>query len=701
MPTDAPTKVGADHLRRDAFLYVRQSSLRQVFENTESTKRQYALRERAVALGWPIERVHVIDTDLGQSGAQAVERDGFQYLVSQVAMGKVGVVLGLEVSRLARNSADWHRLLELAAMTRTLIVDEDGLYDPSHFNDRLLLGLKGTMSEAELHVLKSRLQGGILNKARRGELEMPLPIGLVYAGDARIALDPDRQVQDTVRLLFDTFRETGSACAVVRRMRGQKIGFPRRVRRGIGKGELLWSPIDHSRVLQILHNPRYAGAFAYGRSRTAYNAKLKAVQLHVKQEDWQVLIRDAHAGYIDWEEFERNQKLLAGNAHGFSTGLRGQLPRQGCALLQGRVLCGRCGARMRVHYEPRAGALEPYYVCNEAVVRSAGKQCQWVRGSPVDAAISDLLVQTVAPTAIEVALAVQQEIAQRVEQASALRSAQLERARYEAELARRRYIKVDPDNRLVAGALEADWNARLRQLDALQQAHEQRQAQDLALLDESAQQRIRALAQDFPRVWNDEHTSAVERKRMLALLLEDVTLVVDEQINIHVRWRGGRTQSLEAARPRPMSVIRKTPDHVVQLIDELLESGSNRQVALKLNELGHCNWRGEAFTAKKVELVRNSYGLKSRYERLRERGMLTGEEVGKLLGVCATTIHQLGRQKILTRHLYGNNHRCLYEPPGGATLAKGAGNRYGGRPPRLVPPPAPSTSAPLAEQGAS
>lgn len=701
MPTDAITKVNADHLRRDAFLYVRQSSLRQVFENTESTKRQYALRERAVALGWPIERVHVIDSDLGQSGAQAVDRDGFQYLVSQVAMGKVGVVLGLEVSRLARNSADWHRLLELAAMTRTLIVDEDGLYDPSHFNDRLLLGLKGTMSEAELHVLKSRLQGGILNKARRGELEMPLPIGLVYAGDARIALDPDRQVQDTVRLLFDTFRETGSACAVVRRMRGQKIGFPRRVRRGIGKGELLWSPIDHSRVLQILHNPRYAGAFAYGRSRTAYNAKLKAVQLHVKQEDWQVLIRDAHVGYIDWEEFERNQKVLAGNARGFSAGLRGQLPRHGCALLQGRVLCGRCGARMRVHYEPRGGALEAYYVCNEAVVRSGGKQCQWVRGSAVDVAISDLLVQTVAPTAIEVALAVQQEIAQRVEQAAAMQAAQLERARYEAELARRRYIKVDPDNRLVAGALEGDWNARLRQLDALQQEHEQRQAQDRALLDDLAQQRIRALAQDFPRVWNDEHTGAVERKRMLALLLEDVTLVVDEHINIHVRWRGGRTQSLVAARPRPMSVIRKTPAHVVQLIDELLESGSCRQVALKLNELGHCNWRGEVFTAKKVELVRGTYGLKSRYERLRERGMLTGEEVGRLLGVCATTIHQLGRQKILTRHLYGNNHRCLYEPPGEVTLVKGAGSRYGGRPPRLTPQPATSTSAPLAEQGAS
>jgi DNA invertase Pin-like site-specific DNA recombinase len=677
-------KVRADHLRRDAFLYVRQSSLRQVFENTESTKRQYALRDRAVALGWPIERVHVIDSDLGISGAQSQDRDGFQHLVTEVAIGHAGIVLGLEVSRLARNNADWHRLIELAALSHTLILDEDGIYDPAHFNDRLLLGLKGTMSEAELHILKSRLQGGILNKARRGELEMPLPIGLVYAAEARVALDPDRQIQDTVRLLFDTFRETGSACAVVRRLRGQKILFPRRIRRGIGKGDVLWDTIDHSRVLQILHNPRYAGAFAYGRSRTAYNAKLKPVQLRVQRSDWQVLIPDAHEGYISWAEYERNQAVLKHNASGFSPGLRGRMPRHGSALLQGRLLCGRCGARMRVHYEPLDGRLRPYYVCNEAVVRHAGKHCQWVRGASVDEAISALLLQTVAPAAIEVALAVQQEIAQRVEQAAALRQAQLQRARYEAELARRRYLKVDPENRLVADALEADWNARLRQLDALQREHERQHETDRSLLDEPARQRIVALTADFPRVWNDERTGAIERKRMLGLLIEDVTLVVGQQVDVHVRWRGGRTQSLSVARPRPMSQVRKTPPQVVALIDELLETATDRQIAARLNELGHRNWRGEPFTMKKVILVRRAYALNSRFERLRKRGMLTGEEVAKQLGVSSTTVHQLGRQGILKRHLYGNTHRCLYEPPGNVKLVKGAGSRYGGRPSRLI-----------------
>ena len=694
MPTDIAMKVGTDHLRRDAFLYVRQSSLRQVFENTESTKRQYALRERAVALGWPIERIHVIDSDLGLSGAHAAGRDGFQHLIAEVAMGHAGIVLGLEVSRLARNNADWHRLLELAALTHTLICDEDGVYDPAHFNDRLLLGLKGTMSEAELHVLKSRLQGGILNKARRGELEIPLPVGLVYGPDGRVYLDPDRQIQDTVRLLFDTFRETGSAYAVLRRMRMQNVPFPRCIRRGIGKGEVLWGTLNHSRVLQILHNPRYAGAFVYGRTRAAYNAELKPVQLQVQRESWQVLIRDAHPGYISWEEFERNQLTLQHNALGFSTNSRGAVPREGVALLQGRVLCGRCGSRMRVQYDSRAGQQRPYYCCTEGSVRHAeSRKCQWMPGTEIDAAISALLLQTVAPAAIEVALAVQDEIRQRVEQAVALRQTQLERCRYEAELARRRFVKVDPDNRLVADVLEAEWNDRLRQLNALQREHERLHQADQALLDESARVRIIDLAQDFPRVWGDARTSAIQRKKMLALLIEDVTLVSGPQITVHIRWRGGKTQTLTVDKPRPIALIRKTPPQVAELVDELLETLTDRQVANRLNELGHRNWRGEPFTVKKVTVVRLAYGLKSRYQRLRERGMLTSRELSSRFGICPTTVNQMGRQGLLKRHLYDNDQRYLYEPPGDVVFVKGAGSRYGGRPPQLMPVPSTTQGA--------
>lgn len=278
----------------------------------------------------------------------------------------------------------------------------------------------------------------------------------------------------------------------------------------------------------------------------------------------------------------------------------------------------------------------------------------------------------------------QQEISQRVEQAASLRDKQLQRGRYEAELARRRYLKVDPDNRLVADALEADWNGKLRDLDALQREHERQNETDQSLLDGAAQERIRALAADFPRIWNHEHTSAVERKRMLGLLIEDVTLLVDEQINMHIRWRGGRTQSLAVARPRPMAVIRKTPEAVVALINELLETDTDQQIASRLNALGHRNWRGEPFTLKKVMIVRRAYGLKTRFERLRESGMLTGEEVARQLGVSATTVHQLGRAGVLKRHRYATNHRCLYEPPGNVSLAKGVGGRYGGRQPRLI-----------------
>jgi DNA invertase Pin-like site-specific DNA recombinase len=377
MFTEASQKVTAAHLQRDAFLYVRQSSLRQVLENTESTQRQYALRERAIALGWPVERIHVIDSDLGRSGAQSAGRDGFQQLVTEVALGHAGIVLGLEVSRLARNNADWHRLLELSALTGTLILDEDGIYDPIQFNDRLLLGLKGTMSEAELHVLKARLQGGILNKARRGELEMAPPIGFVLAEDGTLKLDPDQQIQTTVRLLFETFRQRGSAMAVVKRFQAEGWLFPRRIRSGLGKGDLLWGNLNPSRALQILHNPRYAGTFVYGRTRSVCNAKLQKVARKLPASEWRVVIHGVHEGYIDWREFERNQAALAANALSFAEDVRGNRPREGPALLQGRVICGHCGAPMRVRYQEVENRLEPYYRCEYPVVRNGAPQgCQ-------------------------------------------------------------------------------------------------------------------------------------------------------------------------------------------------------------------------------------------------------------------------------------------------------------------------------------
>ncbi len=354
MTTESHQKITASHLTRKAYLYIRQSTLRQVFDNTESTKRQYALRQRAVALGWPDDNVVIIDSDLGQSGASAVDRAGFQKLVTEVGMGRAGIVLGLEVSRLARNSTDWHRLLEICALTDTLILDEDGIYDPAHFNDRLVLGLKGTMSEAELHVLRARLRGGILNKARRGELRCRLPIGLVHDGDGRVILDPDLQVQESVRLLFDTFSRTGTLYATVKYFRQRGLLFPARVLSGPRKGELSWGALSFGRACNALHNPWYAGAYTYGRARWRKQPNGRSRRELLPKSEWQVLIRDAHPAYISWEEHERIEKRLqasAQKAHFVST--PHSPPREGAALLQGRAVCGLCGSRMQVHYNVR------------------------------------------------------------------------------------------------------------------------------------------------------------------------------------------------------------------------------------------------------------------------------------------------------------------------------------------------------------
>jgi DNA invertase Pin-like site-specific DNA recombinase len=370
MNGDAHQKVTAQHLKRNAYLYVRQSTLRQVFENTESTERQYALKQRAVALGWPQDQVIVIDDDQGQSGATMAGRDGFQRLVADVGMGRAGIVMGLEVSRLARNSSDWHRLLEICALSSTLILDEDGVYDPGHFNDRLLLGLKGTMSEAELHVLRARLRGGLINKARRGELESKLPIGLIYDGNGRTILDPDKQVQESIRALFQNFRRTGSAFATVRAFHKQGLKFPRRPRTGPARGEVVWGDLVHSRVLWILHNPRYAGAFFFGRSRHRYVGGRMASSEALPRDQWTSFIQDAHVGYIGWDEFEENQRTLRANSQAHGLDRRKSPPREGPALLQGLVMCGICGGRMTVRYYRRAGKLVPNYVCQKEGIES-------------------------------------------------------------------------------------------------------------------------------------------------------------------------------------------------------------------------------------------------------------------------------------------------------------------------------------------
>jgi len=672
-------KVTASHLRRDAYLYVRQSTLRQVFENTESTRRQYALRERAVALGWPIERVHVIDSDQGKSGASSADREGFQKLVGEVGMGCVGIVLGLEVSRLARNSTDWHRLLEICALTDTLILDEDGIYSPGDFNDRLLLGLKGTMSDAELHVLRARLRGGILNQARRGALKTPLPVGLVYDAADHVVLDPDSQVRKSMAHLFETFERTGSASATVRHFREQDLRFPRRPRSGPRKGDLLWAPLRHWHVLRVLHNPRYAGAFFFGRSRT-HKRPVDTVEVEVlPRDEWIALLPDAHPGDISWEQFERNLARLRDNARAHGSERRKSPPREGPALLQGLVVCGVCGLRMTVRYHTRKGRQWPEYVCQREGIETATSKCQSIPGAGIDEAIGAMLVETVTPMTLEVSLKVQAELEARAGEADALRRQRVERARYEADLARRRFMETDPGNRLVVDVLEAEWNGKLRALHAAQEELEQRRAQDRQELGEGRRQQIRALATDFPRLWNDPKTPQRERKRMVRLLIEDVTLTKGGGIDAGVRFRGGATRSLTLPLPQLAWQLRQTSTEVVAEIDALLDDYTEGRIAGILNEHGHVSGEGKAFHAGMVQRLRRDYGLKTRYDRLREAGLLTLGEMADLLGVGTQHVKIWRNRGLLRAHAYNDKNECLYEHPGDNPPIKQQGRRLSKR----------------------
>lgn len=679
MNQETHQKVKATHLRRNAYLYIRQSTLRQVFENSESTKRQYDLRQRAIALGWPEDRIIVIDNDLGQSGASAADREGFQRLVTEVSLGRAGIVLGLEVSRLARNNTDWHRLLEICALTDTLILDEDGIYDPSHFNDRLLLGLKGTMSEAELHVLRARLQGGIHNKARRGELMIKPPVGLVYNSEGVLVLDPDKQVQHSLRLLFETFRRTGSATATVKVFRKQGLLFPRRVPGGPQKGDLVWGALGHCQVLRILHNPRYAGAYVFGRHHSRKTVDGRSRIVPVPREEWETLIPGAHAGYVSWEHYEQNQKRLHESAQAMGSDRRKSPAREGPALLQGLILCGRCGGRMTVRYHVRHGHLCPEYLCQREGIEHAQPVCQQAPGGGIDEAIGALLMEAVSPVALEVALSVQQELQSRLEEADSLRLKQVERARYEADLARRRYMRVEPEHRLVADSLEAEWNSKLRALAETQQERERHRQQDRQALSDQQRAAILELAADFPRLWRDPNTPDRERKRMIRLLLEDVTLFRADTIVLQIRFKGGATRTLTVPIPLNAWQQRATSPEVVKEIDRLLEDYTDRQIAAILNEHGIQSGEGKRFSRTIVARIRRDYSLTPRYDRLRAAGMLTVREMAAVLGVTPDCVKIWNRHGLLHGHAYNDRNECLYEAPDNNSPHKSQGHKLSAR----------------------
>ena len=497
-------KIAEHHHSRSAYVYLRQSTPGQVLHHQESTERQYALREKAQELGWSEASIRTLDRDLGKSGTQTAGREDFKTLVADVSMGQVGAVFALEASRLSRSDLDWHRLLELCALTQTLVIDEDGCYDPADFNDGLLLGLKGTMAQAELHFLRTRLQGGKLNKAKKGELRFPLPVGFRYDEQGRIILDPDEEVRGAVAFVFRLFRETGSAFAVVQRFAERGLRFPKRAYGGAWDGQLIWGRLTHSRVLGILKNPSYAGMYVFGRYQyrvqiSAQGEVRKRMQA-VAMPDWRVRLPEHHEGYIRAEEFWQNLEHLQKNrTNGEETVLSGPA-REGLALLQGLLLCGHCGRALTVRYTGHGG-IYPAYLCNwlhrEAL---ATKNCMSFRCDVLDCVIVEEVLNALQPAELELALAALQELETRDQAIMRQWQMRLERAEYETALAERRYQEVDPSNRLVASTLERRWNDALVQLQDLKKQAGEFQLQEARVATPEQKEKVLALARDLPRL---------------------------------------------------------------------------------------------------------------------------------------------------------------------------------------------------------
>jgi DNA invertase Pin-like site-specific DNA recombinase len=590
------SKIFNHHLERLAIVYVRQSSTKQVEENIESTQLQYRLVDRAAALGWPRQRMEVIDQDLGISGRSIEGRAGFQRLLAEVSLEHVGIVFGIEMSRLARSCRDWHQLLELCAVFGTLLGDADGIYDPRDYNDRLLLGLKGTMSEAELHVLQGRLRAGQLNKARRGEYFSHAPIGYVRSGDT-LELEPDDQARSVVQLIFDKFAELGSMSGVRRCLRENEIRIGVRDHRGPERGKLKWRPINQATLLGILHHPVYAGAYVYGR-REANPKKLVPGQpgrgrRWAKPDDWDVLIPDRLPAYITWAQWEKNQRKLRENSAKYQTGGAAR----GTALLAGRVICGRCGKRMSVCY---SGQSKVRFTCDMSRNQWGEAQCQSFNARPLHELIERQLLIALAPASLDLSLSAAQQIESDRQDTSRHHQQTVERARYQSDLARSRYEAVDPKNRLVAAELERRWEASLLEQRHAEESLDRFLREQPSRLTAEETKRIRALAEDIPALWQAPSTSGVERQTILRALVEQVVVEVlgrSERVAVSIRWAGGFESRDEIRRAVGTFEQLESADVIRARIVALKQQGwAHAAVASQLNAEDHRAASGGPFT---------------------------------------------------------------------------------------------------------
>ncbi len=613
--TDAEERITTAHRAKLAYVYIRQSTAGQVRQHQESTQLQYRLVGRAASLGWPRDRIEVIDDDLGKSGASSDARYGFQRLIAEIGLGKAGLVLSLDASRLARNNRDWHQLLELCSLFGALIADGERLYDPCVYHDRLLLGLSGIMSEAELHQIKVRLHQGERQKAARGELRIPLPVGLAHRPGGGIILNPDEEVQARLRLVFARFLELQSANAVMRALLQAGLPLPVRPLSGPAPHTIEWRTPSKSRVMQILKNPAYAGAYVYGRRRQDPTRRKPGVghasTVAVPIENWSICLRDAFAGYIGWEEFMANQKRLSDNLCRYRTDQRG-VARKGSALLQGLAVCGRCGRRMALRYSgPEANY--PVYRCAVDHDQSGAPVCQEIRALPVDAEIERLLLEALEPDQIAMAIAALGQVEEEVRQLERQWSLKKERARYEAERARRQYDAVDPDNRLVARSLERQWEEKLREVEATEQAFQRWRSQQSLDLSEADREALLAMGEDLPKVWHAPTTAAADRKQMLRFLVRDVILDQKRergQVLIKIAWATGAFSEHRLTRKVQSYDQYAELENLERRVRQLnAEHKMDAEIAKFLNREGYISARGTPFRGDLVHLLRRRWAI--------------------------------------------------------------------------------------------
>ena len=592
---ESQQKIRAEHLGRAAVVYVRQSSRQQVLEHTESTRLQYALVERAAALGWARSQVMVIDDDLGVSAATADSRKGFARLVTEVTMGRAGVVLGIEMSRLARTGRDWHQLLELCSLSGVLLADPDGVYDPGIYNDRLLLGLKGTMSEAELYLIRQRMLSGKLAKAERGELAVPLPIGYVRRPSGEVVLDPDEQAQHVVRLVFSAFRRLGTLNGVLRYLVGQEIQLPVRTHSGPSKGELEWRRPTRETLQIMLHNPVYAGYYAYGRRQVEPRRKVPGrpgTGRVVKEAgEWLVLLPGRMPAYITPEEYEANVARMAANRQ---TAATPGAPRDGSALLSGLLRCGRCGGhRMTVQYHDGSGAARsPHgYTCAFYQVNyGTGGRCQHIAGRALDDWVTSQVLDAVAPAALEVSMAAAAQAEDERAMLDKLWRQRVERAHFAAGRARRQYQLAEPENRLVVRQLETDWEQALAEAARLEADYQRFTEEQPKTLTPAERAAIQALAADLPQVWHAPSTTQADRKELLRILIEDITVNVvgdSELVDVTITWAGGHQTAGQAVRPvARLDQLSYYPALLARVTGLAAAGRNSRQIADVLNAEG-------------------------------------------------------------------------------------------------------------------